>query len=335
MDIKNRQQYYQTLRRDFETGRLDKASFAAQLDKLGFQDGWGRYWSIGAQSGDWYWYDGQNWRRGDPDQAGRLPFMNAEGHYWQAGPADVFPPEINESTVSTQNGSAPVVSATPGRPQVAVSKMVGLMAGVLCAIILAWMILLPASSASPLTGPLPAPSPRPPLGGGGGGGSGGGDGGGSGGSTGSTGAIFGTVLDVSTGQPAAGMEVDVSGQIVRTDTDGSYSITGLPAGQYEVAPVLDGQGTLVQGPIYANVDGVNSITVDLNYASQSPPPRVEVIPAPPVITDQTAPPALPSSGADIHHRPLMLIGLGVVLLLLGGRLYKKRPGSELEIDEGD
>jgi hypothetical protein len=330
MDTKLRQQHYQTLRRDLEAGRIDKASFAAQLDKLGFQDGLGRYWSIGARSGDWYWYDGQSWRRGDPNQTGGLPAVGAEVRYQQSGP-ELFWPETNESAVLTQNGPAPNVLAS--QPQVALLKMVGLGAGILCAIILVWMILLPASSASPPTGPLPAPSPRPPLGGGSGGG-GGGDGGGGSGSTGPTGAIFGTVVDISTGQPAAGMEVDVSGQIVRTDSDGSYSITGLPAGQYEVAPVLDGQGTLLQGPMYANVDGVNSVTVDLNYASESPPPPpVEVTPPPPVITDQTAPPALPGSGADISRRPLVLLGLGVVLLLVGGDLHKKRPGRQLEIAE--
>lgn len=323
MDTKLRQQQYQTLRQDFEVGRIDKVSFAAQLDKLGFQDGSGRYWSIGARSGDWYWYDGQHWRRGDPGQAGRLPVLDAAVQYRHAGPAEQFWRVSNQAIVSTRTGPAPVASSGPS--PLPLSKMVGLAAGILGAIILVWVILLPASSASSLTGPLPAPSPRPPLGGGGGGG---------GGSAGPTGAIFGTVVDISTGQPAAGMEVDVSGQIVRTDSDGSYSITGLPAGQYELAPVLDGQGMLIQGPMYANVDGVNSVTVDLNYASRSSPPRIEVTPPPPVMTDQTAPPVLPSSGADIRHRPLALFGLGLVLLLVGGSLYPKNRGDELATDEG-
>lgn len=327
MDIKLRQQHYQILRRDLEAGRIDKASFTAQLDQLGFQDGRGRYWSIGAQSGDWYWYDGQNWHRGEPNQANRLPFMDDGGRCWQYGAGDeiryVSWPETDNWAVSNQHQPVPIASA--GQPQVAMSKLAGLMVGIVCAIILAWLVLLPASSASPLTGPLPAPSPRPPLGGGGGD-----DGGGSSnGSTGPTGAIFGTVLDVSTGQPAAGMEVEVSGQIVRTDSDGSYSITGLPAGQYEVLPVLNGQGTLVQGPIYATIDGLNSVTVDLSYASESPPPSVEVTPPPPSATDQTVPPVLPDSGADIRGWPLVLLGLGFVLLLVGGGLHKKgkRVGS--------
>jgi hypothetical protein len=103
---------------------------------------------------------------------------------------------------------------------------------------------------------------------------------------------------------------------VRTDTDGSYSITGLPAGAYTVLPELRGQGVPAQGPIFVSVDGQNSVTVDLAYYSQSQPPPPTDTPQPPV-TLAEPPAALPASGAP-GQQPLLLIGLGVLLFAAGG-----------------
>ncbi len=76
---------YRILARDFQAGKIDEARYIAEVDKLQFQDGWGRYWMIGAQSGSWHYYDGQNWQQADPREADRLPFMDDQGIYWQRG----------------------------------------------------------------------------------------------------------------------------------------------------------------------------------------------------------------------------------------------------------
>ena len=76
---------YQALLNDFQAGKLDQATFVAEVDRLQFIDDWGRYWMLGAQSGDWHYYDGQAWHQADPRDADKLPFMDDQGRYWQRG----------------------------------------------------------------------------------------------------------------------------------------------------------------------------------------------------------------------------------------------------------
>ncbi len=329
MEIKAREQQFQTLRQAFAAGQIDQAAFNAAVDQLGFQDGWGRYWAIGVQSGAWYYFDGQQWRQADPGQAERLPFLDVRGRCWQRSQEDeawyYFQPETGQWVKSNQQDtlvSFPLPEPA-ARQQLSRAKPIGLIMGMVGAFILTWLILLPMSNASPGIGPLPEPSPRPPLD----------ENGGSSGSGGSeadrdssrdsaspSSAIFGQVVDVSSGQPAAGLEVEVSGQIVRTDADGSYSITGLHAGEYVVSPRLAGEATSLQGPVYVNVDGIHNVQVDLSYASE--PFSLPAIQATPAILLQpsaaTAPPGLPASGADLSGVPKLIIGLGLLLTLIGG-----------------
>lgn len=319
MEIKAREQQFQTLRQAFAAGQMDEAAFNAAVDQLGFQDGWGRYWAIGHQSGEWYYFNGQQWCQADPVQAERLPFLDDQGRFWQRHEADeawyYFRPETGQWAKSDQ--PQPMSGLLPARSG-AFAKRIGLFIGMACALILVWLMLLPVSSASPSAGPLPAPSPRPPLGGDGGGGGQGG--GGSGGSGSPSSTIFGHVVDASSGQPAAGLEVEVSGQIVRTDSDGSYSITGLRAGEYVVSPRLAGQGTSLQGPVYVSVDGIHKVQVDLSYASGAfPSPAIRATPAMLVQSSAAAaPPGLPASGADLSGGPRLILGLGLLLILTGG-----------------
>ncbi|HMQ51722.1 MAG TPA: LysM peptidoglycan-binding domain-containing protein [Anaerolineae bacterium] len=76
---------YQSLRQSYDAGMVDEETFVAEADKLQFQDDWGRYWMIGAQSGEWHYYDGQAWHQANPREADKLPFMDSEGRYWQKG----------------------------------------------------------------------------------------------------------------------------------------------------------------------------------------------------------------------------------------------------------
>lgn len=79
------EQRYQILSGDYQAGKIDEAVFIAEVDKLQFQDPRGRFWMIGAQSGAWHYYDGQNWQQADPRDAENLPFVDEQGRYWQRG----------------------------------------------------------------------------------------------------------------------------------------------------------------------------------------------------------------------------------------------------------
>ncbi|MEW5957313.1 MAG: LysM peptidoglycan-binding domain-containing protein [Chloroflexota bacterium] len=83
--VKNLEKRYQILQGDYQAGRIEQTAFIAEVDKLQFQDDWGRYWMIGAQTGSWHYYDGQNWHQADPRNADNLPFMDEQGRYWQRG----------------------------------------------------------------------------------------------------------------------------------------------------------------------------------------------------------------------------------------------------------
>src|SRR5512145_3332591 len=83
MNLTALEQRYHLLAADFQAGRIEAAAFMAALDQLQFQDEWGRTWMIGAQTGGWYYYDGQSWRQADPRQAERFPYVDSQGQSWQ------------------------------------------------------------------------------------------------------------------------------------------------------------------------------------------------------------------------------------------------------------
>jgi hypothetical protein len=293
--IEHLEQQYQTLLSDFRAGRMSLAAFEAGVDRLGFQDEAGRYWQIGAQSGAWYFYDGQQWQRATPPR-----------------------PLVTSNGFSRAERTEAVATSRP---------FVGVLLATFVILLLLPLLVLPGVGASPPTGPLADPSPRPPLDDG----SGGGGGGGGGGSEAARSAILGKLTDLTTNQPGAGLEVSVSGAIVRTDTDGSYSITGLHAGQYTVYPALEThQGTAAQGPVFVNLDGRNNAIVDLAYyssgAAPTDTPQAAAVIAP-VTTPSPAkaPPLLPESGGPAQVQPLVLIWAGLLLLAAGGLLYQTHP----------
>lgn len=167
----------------------------------------------------------------------------------------------------------------------------------------------------PFSEPPPAPSPSPTL-----------DRGTPDGDS-TQSAISGTVTNLSSGQPGAGIEVSVSGfPSARTDSKGHYSVTGLSAGEYSVALKLHGQGTSAQGAVFVNVDGQNSVTIDLAYYNQ-PQPLPTDTPQPEVVAAATPLPRLPVSGKPVGYGPLAIVGLGFLLTLVGGilRLGVKQP----------
>jgi hypothetical protein len=97
-------------------------------------------------------------------------------------------------------------------------------------------------------------------------------------------AIYGQVIDLSTGRPGQALEIEINGSIVRTDTDGRYSLTGLNAGAYQVALLLPGQAAAAQSVQTVHLAEEETVTVDLTYYSQSPPTPTPTEPPPPTPT---------------------------------------------------
>ncbi|MCL4298358.1 MAG: PD40 domain-containing protein [Anaerolineae bacterium] len=118
-ELENR---YQRLYGDFQAGKIDEAVFIAEVDKLQFQDGRGRYWMMGAQSGAWHYYDGQTWHQADPRDADNLPFVDEQGRYWQRGAKSgdwyYYNPETKEWVKPSPTGDSrptPIVGRGEGQ----------------------------------------------------------------------------------------------------------------------------------------------------------------------------------------------------------------------------
>ncbi len=79
-------------------GRITREQFDAALKQLMIQDAQGRFWMIGADTGEWFVHDGQNWVRANPPAPAvarptSLPERAAPG-YAPSRPPPVFaPPE--------------------------------------------------------------------------------------------------------------------------------------------------------------------------------------------------------------------------------------------------
>ncbi len=69
MNYKEVEKRYQELAALRKTGRLSQNEWEQQLKALLLQDAKGRYWTIGAQTGKWYYYDGTKWAEGTPQNS--------------------------------------------------------------------------------------------------------------------------------------------------------------------------------------------------------------------------------------------------------------------------
>lgn len=64
------QDEYFKLRGQLDAKKLSREDFEASLHQLRVQDAQGRYWMPGAETGDWYVYDGTKWVPGKPPEGG-------------------------------------------------------------------------------------------------------------------------------------------------------------------------------------------------------------------------------------------------------------------------
>ncbi|MEW6367952.1 MAG: zinc ribbon domain-containing protein [Acidobacteriota bacterium] len=67
MKCRDAEARYQELVGLRKSGKLTQEEWEQQLKALMLQDVKGRYWTIGAQTGKWYYYDGTRWAEATPD----------------------------------------------------------------------------------------------------------------------------------------------------------------------------------------------------------------------------------------------------------------------------
>jgi len=69
---------FRSLRRQFREKEISRREFIDRLKKLRLRDSQGRFWMIGAQSGKWYYFDGQDWVLSDPppEYSGRMKCLS-------------------------------------------------------------------------------------------------------------------------------------------------------------------------------------------------------------------------------------------------------------------
>jgi len=64
--FKNIEKEFQQLKDEFNRKRLSEPDFKKKLKELRLQDQDGRFWTIGAQTGKWYYFDGTDWIESKP-----------------------------------------------------------------------------------------------------------------------------------------------------------------------------------------------------------------------------------------------------------------------------
>lgn len=64
--FKNVEKEFKQLRDEFKRKKLSEPDFKKRLKELRLQDKDGRFWTIGAQTGKWYYFDGNDWTESKP-----------------------------------------------------------------------------------------------------------------------------------------------------------------------------------------------------------------------------------------------------------------------------
>lgn len=64
--FKNVEKEFEKLKDEFKRKRLSEPNFKKRLKELRLQDQDGRFWTIGAQTGKWYYFDGNDWIESRP-----------------------------------------------------------------------------------------------------------------------------------------------------------------------------------------------------------------------------------------------------------------------------
>lgn len=57
---------FDALKKKLQDGEISRQSFIEEIKKLRLKDEQGRFWTIGIQTGKWYFFDGKDWLQADP-----------------------------------------------------------------------------------------------------------------------------------------------------------------------------------------------------------------------------------------------------------------------------
>jgi hypothetical protein len=89
------------------------------------------------------------------------------------------------------------------------------------------------------------------------------------------GSIFGIIIDRETGVPIAYANVNVEGTTLSalSEDDGSYTITGIPAGEYTVRAMMFGYVTEKRYRITVE----NGSSFEVNFTLEQTPPGIQRI----------------------------------------------------------
>jgi len=144
------------------------------------------------------------------------------------------------------------------------------------------------------------------------------------------GHITGTVIDLNSGAPSAGVAVRVGGALVWSDANGNYD-HWLPVGTYTVTLALaDGQGTPAQDVLSVPVLADSATVQHLSFRDPQPAPAAVVAP-PAVAAPTTVAANVPAAAGSAPIMPTRLpvtsesgsaawlwLTFGMALLLVGG-----------------
>jgi len=66
MSFQSVQESFEKLKKRFQNREISRQGFIDEIKKLCLKDDQGRFWTIGVQTGKWYYFDGKDWLHADP-----------------------------------------------------------------------------------------------------------------------------------------------------------------------------------------------------------------------------------------------------------------------------
>src|SRR5512143_87236 len=100
------EEQYLRLKKLHKDGQIEQAAYEQALQDLVIQDESGQYWMIGDESEEWHRFDGQDWQRTDPPQAGERPMPDSPPALIRAEAASVPKPPIAAASPARKKPSA-------------------------------------------------------------------------------------------------------------------------------------------------------------------------------------------------------------------------------------
>jgi pectin methylesterase-like acyl-CoA thioesterase len=123
--------------------------------------------------------------------------------------------------------------------------------------------------------------------------------------------IRGVVTDICNGQPGQGIQVGINGSIVTTDSQGSYSLSGVEPGTYVITVGVSDP----PGPVTVYVECDKPAIADIGY---NPCPAAAT-PAPAVVLPETG-----GVSADAPTLPIVAVVVAGCALAASGWLVHRR-----------